>query len=311
MAVKYINASLKQASDDCFRLGNPYAHLDDSGIRAAIIPCSGLASVHRKATVRQITSDVKEKAVTDDKNYPDLDENCVSRDDVIERKVSELHKMIWSKRNELCADGEFVDPVELLEPVKVLELLGYRVVFEETLGVFQERKTEIDVAGLLDRKKHRICISRRFRPNVRRFTLAHELGHALMHEDTTILHRDKALDGSRVARDKVEVEADKFAALFLMPKNLVISRFNKAFCVNGQFVPTTNAVFAFAQEDVIESIEGCETIRELARILAKTERYNGKSFTSLAAQFHVTVEAMAIRLEELGLICLHDDLDMF
>ena len=44
------------------------------------------------------------------------------------------------------------------------------------------------------------------------------------------------------------------------------------------------------------------TQRDLARWLASTESYNGARFASLAKQFGVSVEPMAIRLEELRLL---------
>jgi hypothetical protein len=39
----------------------------------------------------------------------------------------------------------------------------------------------------------------------------------------------------------------------------------------------------------------------LCRILASAEFYGSHSFKSLAELFHVSIETMAIRLEELGL----------
>ena len=44
------------------------------------------------------------------------------------------------------------------------------------------------------------------------------------------------------------------------------------------------------------------SLRDISRILAKTESFNGQYFRSLADQFYVSVEAMAIRLEELSLL---------
>jgi len=46
------------------------------------------------------------------------------------------------------------------------------------------------------------------------------------------------------------------------------------------------------------------SLRQLARILASARSYNGRHFPSLADQFHASVEALAIRLEELALIDL-------
>jgi hypothetical protein len=42
--------------------------------------------------------------------------------------------------------------------------------------------------------------------------------------------------------------------------------------------------------------------RDLSRLLAGTEHYDGRHFESLAARFRVSQETMAIRLEELALL---------
>ena len=62
-----------------------------------------------------------------------------------------------------------------------------------------------------------------------RFTAAHELGHALLH-NIDMAHRDRGLDGSSIpSRAPIEVEADKFAAYFLMPKQFVTDAFEVRF----------------------------------------------------------------------------------
>ena len=63
-----------------------------------------------------------------------------------------------------------------------------------------------------------VAVSNKFSKEVQNFTAAHELGHAILHEQA-ILHRDIPVDsiGKRVVRDRVEIEADTFATYFLMP----------------------------------------------------------------------------------------------
>jgi Zn-dependent peptidase ImmA (M78 family) len=325
MAAKYVNASSKQVSEDSLRLGNPYAHFDANGNRAAIFPAS-LTSLRNEIAAQSAISDARMRhgnpyAFIDESGQLDAavvsttverrksNVSYSSRDEVIENKVRLLHKMLWQRRYELWPEGVPSDPVELLEPSKALELTGYDFVLEETLGVFRDKGVDVEVAGLIDREGRRVSVSRSFRPNVRRFTAAHELGHAVMHEGT-LLHRDRPLDGTRFARETIEVEADRFAAYFLMPKNLVKKRFAKVFCVKDKFLASENALFAFGQEEIRKSVENCRTVRELARNLAKTNHYNGRAFPSLAEQFNVTIEAMAIRIEELELIELYEDDDL-
>ena len=49
-----------------------------------------------------------------------------------------------------------------------------------------------------------------------KFTIAHELGHALLHPNM-VLHRDRPMDGSKSlqSKDYKELQANKFAAYFL------------------------------------------------------------------------------------------------
>jgi Zn-dependent peptidase ImmA (M78 family) len=44
--------------------------------------------------------------------------------------------------------------------------------------------------------------------------------------------------------------------------------------------------------------------RDLSRMLARVDRFDGRQIDSLTSQFRVSVEAMAIRLEELNLVSL-------
>jgi Zn-dependent peptidase ImmA (M78 family) len=62
-------------------------------------------------------------------------------------------------------------------------------------------------------------------PVRQRFTVAHELGHFLLHRDTLhvdgLVHRDEI---SSLAVDTKEIEANAFAAELLMPRSLVLEQ---------------------------------------------------------------------------------------
>ena len=118
------------------------------------------------------------------------------------------------------------------------------------------------------------------------------------------MHRDRPLDGpgqERGVRDKIEREADKFASFFLMPENLVRNRFREFFLCD-KFALNEDTIFALDPSGSMRLQDCKKTLRELARILTDADSYNGRHFNSLADQFHVSVEAMAIRLEELELL---------
>jgi Zn-dependent peptidase ImmA (M78 family) len=88
-----------------------------------------------------------------------------------------------------------------------------------------------EISGMIhvrDRKPI-IGINSLHHPNRQRFTIAHELGHLVLHrslvtshvhvdKDFPVLMRDsKASSGS----DKIEIEANQFAAELLMPRSLL------------------------------------------------------------------------------------------
>lgn len=98
---------------------------------------------------------------------------------------------------------------------KLAEDLGLEVLYED-LGK--------DISGKLEKMGNKFFIyCNKTEPNVRRrFTIAHEIGHFILHRhliDGGIvdnkLYRDNRLDGA------IEREANSFAADLLMPINLI------------------------------------------------------------------------------------------
>lgn len=131
----------------------------------------------------------------------------------IEALVEQLKQAIWQQRHLLWPQGIPSDPVEMLDPKVALYLLGYQVYERHTLG---EIEPGVDVAGTIDKTSKRVELSRTMRPEVMNFTAAHEMGHAVMHQQSG-LHRDKPLDGSNAGqRDQIEEEVINVLA---MPMN--------------------------------------------------------------------------------------------
>jgi Zn-dependent peptidase ImmA (M78 family) len=98
-----------------------------------------------------------------------------------------------------------------------------------------------------------------------------------------------------------EREADTFAALFLLPEKRVIAAFKSKFLECPLHLNEQTA-FALMSQDVESVRMKCRTLRDLTRVLSSAVYYNGLHFLSLADQFGVSIEAMAIRLEELKLV---------
>ncbi|MGZ5118770.1 MAG: ImmA/IrrE family metallo-endopeptidase [Burkholderiales bacterium] len=107
-----------------------------------------------------------------------------------------------------------------VDPAKIAEDLGIELRLE---------KVDDGLSGFLvrDQKNDRVVIGANLRhhPNRRKFTIAHELGHYLLHEAATV-HLDQRKPGFIVQRrdgksstgeDVFEREANLFAAELLMP----------------------------------------------------------------------------------------------
>jgi len=110
----------------------------------------------------------------------------------------------------------------IVPPVPVREIA-------ESYGiVVREEAAPTDVSGALLRSQEGvvIVINSEQHPNRQRFTIAHELGHFLLHEGTP-LHVDHDFrvnmrnSRSSQAVDWEEIEANQFAAELLMPEGFL------------------------------------------------------------------------------------------
>jgi len=215
-----------------------------------------------------------------------------------EKVAEKIHKRMQEKNENLSNDI-----LKLIDPSVVFNDIGYSVEFVDSLDHLSN-ESMVKIAGFIDPNKKQVFISTDFPKETQRFTLAHELGHALMHEGMK-MHRDRPIDGSNMKSKRAprEYEADKFAVYFLMPEIQLNPRFQQLF-LTKKFLLNENTIFALDPKGTQNIATNCKSLRDLSRILAKAEHYNGKYFTSLAKQFGVSVETMAIRLEELELINL-------
>jgi len=166
----------------------------------------------------------------------------------------------------------------------------------------------VEIAGYLDRPSKTIAVAQRFKPEWRRFTGAHEIGHWCLHEGIN-LHRDRPLTGGERAnlrRNAQERQADAFGAELLMPRKLLqkmfIERFGGPF--DGRQPDDSQA--SWLSIGTGESIRSTELAANgpLYRglLIARTNLFEGKSFLPLAQVFGVSPTAMAIQLKELWLV---------
>lgn len=128
-------------------------------------------------------------------------------------KLNEIQK----KARTLLGKFNFQDiPIDVRALAKKL---GVRVIFQDL---------DDDISGLLVIKNDRptIGVNDAHHPNRQKFTIAHELGHYVLHRDIDdlfidsklIYYRDKSSSDGVQQR---EIEANSFAAEVLMPATLI------------------------------------------------------------------------------------------
>ncbi|OKS89232.1 cyclodeaminase/cyclohydrolase family protein [Mucilaginibacter polytrichastri] len=220
----------------------------------------------------------------------------------IEEIARNVQNILWKYRNTIWKKKKPENPRKILNPnIAIEKLLNYQVFRRETLGAYDMFGESVEIAGIIDNDKKIVGISKKFPIHVQNFTLAHELGHALLHKET-VLHRDRALDGSNnIPRATIELQADKFASYFLMPKKQVKELFQGIFQLERFFINEDN-VFALTGGSLTSFKSQCRNLRELSRIIASAESIYGMPFKSMAEVFNVSIETMSIRLEELCLV---------
>lgn len=265
-------------------LENPYAYLNSDGAYDAVLPHAPRIEAPT-ARLQTLRTRAKRRAPSHQG---------------IEDVARDLQRTMWLKREEIFGSAD-VDPIEILDPVVALRFLGYDVSMYESLGEHVGGKDSFEVAGIVDNETKEVRISRRYSPALRNFTAAHELGHVLLHEASG-LHRDRAPDGSGLGiREAPEKEADIFASYFLLPEKQLRVAFSKRF-LTERFEINEATAFALTATSLQNFRRKHRTSRDLARTLAGAQQYHGRHFESLAERFLVSIEVMAIRLEELGLL---------
>lgn len=216
----------------------------------------------------------------------------------LEERAHQLRLSIWNNRQELFRGQVPKNPIDMLEPGIALHMLGFCVVTELDLGEMFDEGRRVRVAGLIDTQQREIRISAGLPYSEVRFTTGHELAHAILHPDRTGLHRDRAISGPLVRKDRFEVEADRFASAFLLPPKLVLDEFSRRFACNV-FCLNDEAVFGLG---VGAAVHKMRSTRDVSYAVAQATMYMGLPFESLSGKFRVSPTTMAIRLEELGLI---------
>jgi hypothetical protein len=219
----------------------------------------------------------------------------------VEKQARLVQYEIWHKRHALFPLG-VPSPLAMFQPDIAARALGVEYEHREQLGRFGQGNDRFETAGMIDRRRGIIAVSTRFPYPARRFTGAHEIGHYVMHPHE-VMHRDRPVfDAYGRARPPQEQEADYFAACFLAPRRLVEEEFAARFIKNPP-LPLTDAVAWNLLGESAHELRGPSAgSLDFAAAVAGAQSFNGRRFKSLAELFGISVSAMAIRLQELGLV---------
>lgn len=270
---------------------NPYRHVTGEGEFRALVPEDHPVvdvPIHLNPTELRGGKSLDAKFSTDE----------------IEEIVRRFQNNLWKHQGEIWEAGTVDDPVDVLDPTVALETLGYVCEKVDSLGQFSDSGERVKIAAVIEDRKQHVSVSGDFPIDVLRFTTAHELGHALLHQSEG-LHRDRPINKaqSASARDRREVEADKFATFFLMPRKRVKKHFTIRFGRENLHLDQDTA-YGLRPGSEKDLLSHSDSLREFARAVASTERFHDDHFPSLAERFGVSTEAMAIRLEELVLVSI-------
>lgn len=224
-----------------------------------------------------------------------------------------LQIRLWADRYEIWGTTVSLNDMIPFPTILVVErYLGIRVEQPEEIGDIYRESDELraEIGGLLERREKLIKVASKFGLEWRRFTLAHEVGHWVLHPNLTSL-REAPLSGGERAncrRSPEEQEADFFAAELLMARKLLrkaaLSNFGGPID-SGH--PTQNLAQCLSQGvrrkiSVQELLAGGRRI--VALLVAETSSFglDKPTFVPLAHRFGVSRVAMAIQLEELRLV---------
>lgn len=116
-------------------------------------------------------------------------------------------------------------------PVNILQIaqtMGFTVV-EADLSAYEEVagyriSGMIEAGGSIDNPRRLIYVNNKEHEGRRNFTIAHELGHYILHMDKD---KDEIITSFRGSKDIREREADMFASELLMPTELVLIEYYK------------------------------------------------------------------------------------
>ena len=212
---------------------------------------------------------------------------------------------LWRRRGEFFPISVKIDDFLKAAPeLLVRQLLGVQLEYRE----INSADPTVRIAGFLDRDARLIVIATQFKREWQRFTLAHEIGHWMLHTGRSYF-RERQTPGTDFhdrRRPQAEVEADLFAAELLMPQKVLRNAFAARFGgpIDGQVLDLELAhSLSMGLRQPIDSSElNLMHPSRRAALVARTPFFRGEFFQPLTEQFDVSATAMGIQLVEAGLV---------
>jgi Zn-dependent peptidase ImmA (M78 family) len=147
---------------------------------------------------------------------------------------SEIRNIVEILMRDTALDNIFPAPLEQLT-----QMLGY------TSYVFTPATPETkSISGAVDHAKSKILINRSDPLARQLFTLAHEIGHVILHKEKGNHIDYRKFMKTKPEDNEIEDEADLFAAEILMPKENFLAKWNEH---NG-YHPLIAAYFGVSQK---------------------------------------------------------------
>ena len=116
-------------------------------------------------------------------------------------------------------------PVEGVYPFVNALLLAKKINYIVYQASFKDENISGGITFNADGKGGKIYVNHNDSPFRQRFTIAHEIGHAVLHSENYkkngILEQIDMFRTGKEAGNELELEANEFAATLLMPENLV------------------------------------------------------------------------------------------
>jgi len=205
----------------------------------------------------------------------------------------------------LIADYEAMAGYRITPPIPVEDIiersLGLKLSFEDLETILGSTS----VLGATYVEARLICINERLLergPEGRLiFTCAHEVGHWVLHRRYAQKAMRQSSGGDVIvcrtdmARERIEWQADYFAGCFLMPEEAVIDAFRRVF--EGDALVLHNARRTIAPSIFVEPC--VENWARIAAVMCDAGKFA-----------NVSLHAMIIRLQELGLLVNRTDARM-